>query len=72
MRGEFGEGNPWQYPMGQATRPVLEACGVICLNIERQEDVDSTIAAALTMAFQSEVAVAVLLSQKLLGAKKFA
>jgi sulfopyruvate decarboxylase TPP-binding subunit len=25
MRGDFGEGNPWQYPMGQATETVLEA-----------------------------------------------
>ena len=31
MRGDFGEGNPWQYPMGRATQPVLEAMGVICL-----------------------------------------
>ena len=25
MRGDFGEGNPWQFPMGQATQRVLEA-----------------------------------------------
>jgi sulfopyruvate decarboxylase TPP-binding subunit len=30
MRGDFGEGNPWQYPMGQAVEPVLQAMGVIC------------------------------------------
>ena len=29
MRGDFGEGNPWQFPMGQAVEPVLEAMGVI-------------------------------------------
>ena len=23
MRGDFGEGNPWQYPMGQAVQPVI-------------------------------------------------
>ena len=28
MRGEFGEGNPWQFPMGQAVEPVLKAMGV--------------------------------------------
>src|ERR1043166_4248765 len=38
MRGEFGEGNPWQYPMGQAVEPVLSAMGVICLRIERAEE----------------------------------
>ena len=34
MRGDFGEGNPWQFPMGQATQPVLEAMEVICLRAE--------------------------------------
>src|ERR1051325_2624951 len=29
MRGEEGEFNPWQVPMGQATRTVLEAMGTI-------------------------------------------
>jgi sulfopyruvate decarboxylase TPP-binding subunit len=71
MRGDFGEGNPWQYPMGQAVEPVLAAMGVICLRIERPEEVLPTAGAALTMAFQSGQSVAVLLTQKLLGAKKF-
>jgi sulfopyruvate decarboxylase alpha subunit len=71
MRGDFGEGNPWQFPMGQATQPVLAAMGVICLRIERPEDVTATMSAALTMAFKSGQAVAVLLSQQLIGAKPF-
>ena len=71
MRGDFGEGNPWQFPMGQATQPVLEAMGVICLRIERPEDVIATTSAALTMAFKSGQAVAVLLTQQLIGAKPF-
>jgi sulfopyruvate decarboxylase TPP-binding subunit len=71
MRGDFGEGNPWQFPMGQAVEPVLEAMGVICLRIERPEDVVPTVGAALTMVFQSGHAVAILLTQKLLGAKQF-
>src|SRR5438034_6390163 len=71
MRGDFGEGNPWQYPMGQAVEPVLQAMGVICLRIERPEEVVPTGSAALTMAFQGGSAVAVLLTQKLLGAKAF-
>jgi sulfopyruvate decarboxylase alpha subunit len=72
MRGDFGEGNPWQYPMGQAVQPVLEAMGIICLRVERPEDVIPTASAALTMVFQSGMGVAVLLTQKLLGAKVFA
>lgn len=71
MRGEYGEGNPWQYPMGQAVQPVLEAMGVICLRVERPEDVIPTAGAAMTMVWKSEQRVAVLLAQKLLGAKKF-
>src|SRR5437870_13272830 len=71
MRGDFGEGNPWQYPMGQAVEPVLQAMGVICLRTERPEEVIPTVEAALTMVFQGGNAVAVLLTQKLLGAKAF-
>jgi sulfopyruvate decarboxylase alpha subunit len=71
MRGDFGEGNPWQFPMGQATQKVLEAMGLIVMRIDRPEDVTPTVAAALTMAFQSGMAVAVLLGQRLIGAKKF-
>jgi sulfopyruvate decarboxylase alpha subunit len=71
MRGDFGEGNPWQFPMGQAVQPVLEAMGVICLRIEQPGEVLPTVGAALTMVFQSGQAVAVLLTQKLLGAKQF-
>src|SRR5207302_1575000 len=29
MRGEWGEFNPWQIPMGQGTKAALEAMGVI-------------------------------------------
>jgi sulfopyruvate decarboxylase TPP-binding subunit len=71
MRGDFGEGNPWQFAMGQATQPVLEAMGVICLRVERPEDVVATTIAAITMAFKSGQAVALLLTQKLIGAKPF-
>jgi sulfopyruvate decarboxylase alpha subunit len=71
MRGEFGEGNAWQFAMGQAVEKVMSAMGVICLPVERPDDVASTIRAAVIMAFKAEQSVAVLLSQKLLGAKKF-
>jgi sulfopyruvate decarboxylase TPP-binding subunit len=71
MRGEFGEGNPWQYAMGQAVEPVLKAMGVICLRVERPEEVVPTVSAAITMAYQAEQPVAVLLAQKLIGVKKF-
>jgi sulfopyruvate decarboxylase alpha subunit len=71
MRGDFGEGNPWQMPMGQAVEPVLSAMGVMCLRVDAPADVGKTVDAAATMVYQSGQAVAVLLTQKLLGAKAF-
>jgi sulfopyruvate decarboxylase alpha subunit len=71
MRGDFGEGNPWQFPMGQAVEPVLQAMGVIVIRVDTPDEVIPTVEAALTMVFQSGNAVAVLLTQKLLGAKAF-
>jgi len=71
MRGEYGEANPWQFAMGQAVEPVLAAMGVICMRVENPDDVIPTARAAITMVFQSGQAVAVLLTQKLIGAKRF-
>jgi len=71
MRGDFGEANAWQYPMGQATVPVLEAMGVTCLRADNPAEALATVDAALTMVFRAGRAVAVLFTQKLLGAKRF-
>jgi sulfopyruvate decarboxylase alpha subunit len=71
MRGEFGEGNPWQYAMGQAVEPVLKAMGVVVLHCTEPSDVVPVVTNALTMVFQAGQAVAVLLSQRLIGAKQF-
>lgn len=71
MRGDYGEINPWQYSMGQATQPVLEAMGCIVMSVDRPEDVKVTVNAAANMAFEANQAVAVLLRQKLIGAKSF-
>ena len=35
MRGDFGEGNPWQMPMGQTVQPILETCGFICMRVDQ-------------------------------------
>jgi sulfopyruvate decarboxylase alpha subunit len=71
MRGEWGEFNPWQIPMGQSAPAVLEASGAIVYRADTPEQVIPTVEAALQIAFQSRRSVAVLLSQKLLGAKSF-
>lgn len=71
MRGEWGEFNPWQVPMGSATPRVLEAMGVHVLRAERAEEAAATVEAAAALAFDSTVSVAVLLSQRLIGPKVF-
>jgi sulfopyruvate decarboxylase alpha subunit len=72
MRGEWGEFNPWQVPMGQGTPTILEASGVIVYRADRLEEVCPTVEAAILMAFQGRCRVAVLLSQQVIGAKRFA
>jgi sulfopyruvate decarboxylase alpha subunit len=72
MRGEWAEFNPWQVPMGAATPAVLHAAGVHVLRAERAEEAAEMVAAAAALAFDSQVSVAVLLSQRLIGAKDFA
>jgi sulfopyruvate decarboxylase alpha subunit len=71
MRGQWGEFNPWQVPMGQATRPALEAVGVKCFPVEHAEEVGETFVAAADIAFNSAVSAAVLISQRVVGAKGF-
>lgn len=71
MRGDFGEGNPWQMGMGQAVRPVLAAMDFVTLEVTRPDEVVPTAIAAVDMAFKSGQAVAMLLTQKLIGAKAF-
>jgi sulfopyruvate decarboxylase alpha subunit len=71
MRGQWGEFNPWQVPMGQATRPALEAVGVRCFPVDRAGEVGETFAAATDLAFNSRVSAAVLVSQRIIGAKGF-
>ena len=71
MRGEWGEFNPWQVPMGQNAQVVLETSGVIVHRVETPEDVYPTVEAALMLTFDSRRRVAVLLSQKMIGVKHF-
>jgi sulfopyruvate decarboxylase alpha subunit len=72
MRGEWGEQNPWQIPMGQACDAVLSAMGARVMRLERADDALDTIAAAAGLAFDGGQIVAVLVGQRLLGTKSFA
>jgi sulfopyruvate decarboxylase alpha subunit len=71
MRGQWGEFNPWQVPMGGAVRPVFEAMGVHCYPVDDAREVAPTFAAAANFAFASGVSAAVLISQRVIGAKEF-
>jgi sulfopyruvate decarboxylase alpha subunit len=71
MRGQWGEFNPWQVPMGTATRTVLEAVGVRCFPVEHAEEIGETFAAAADIAFNGRLSAAVLVSQRVIGAKGF-
>jgi sulfopyruvate decarboxylase alpha subunit len=71
MRGQWGEFNPWQVPMGQAVKPVLEAVGVKCFPVDRAEEVGEVFAAAADMALHGSLSAAVLVSQRVIGAKGF-
>jgi len=71
MRGEWGEFNPWQIPMGQATPDTLRLAGVRTLRLERAEEASATVTAAAKLAFGGYSAVAVLIAQRMIGAKSF-
>jgi sulfopyruvate decarboxylase alpha subunit len=69
MRGEWEEFNPWQVPMGSIVEPVLRLCEAEIMRVEVPEKVAETVGAAVRTAFDGDRAVAVLLSQKLIGRK---
>jgi sulfopyruvate decarboxylase TPP-binding subunit len=71
MRGEYAEFNPWQVPMGSTTERALQLCDFQVQRVDQAEAAAETVAAAIDMAYAGDVAIAVLLSQKMLGRKKW-
>ncbi|MGC1776756.1 MAG: phosphonopyruvate decarboxylase [Xanthobacteraceae bacterium] len=71
MRGEFGEFNPWQVPMGAITEDVLRLSGFLTYRADNADDVDQTVGAGCDMAFDGDLQVAILLSQRLIGRKQW-
>jgi len=71
MRGEHAEFNPWQRPMGLATRRVMEAMGITVHRANAADEVPDLVAAAIDSAFMAGESVAVLLSQRLIGRKQW-
>ena len=71
MRGEWAEFNPWQAPMGKASQAALELMGITVLRANKPEEVAETVRAGFDAAFEGGEPVAVLLSQSLIGRKKW-
>jgi sulfopyruvate decarboxylase alpha subunit len=69
MRGEWEEFNPWQVPMSRATEPVLGAMAVDVRRVEEPDGVGRIVAQGAEDAFGHDKGVAVLFSQKMIGAK---
>ena len=69
MRGEWGEFNPWQLPMGQSTARILESAGVVVQHVDDAARAGETVFAAAQMAFSACRAIAVLIGQRVIGFK---
>jgi sulfopyruvate decarboxylase alpha subunit len=67
MRGEFGDFNPWQVPMGSITEQVLRLCGFLTYRVEQPADVDPIVGSGCDMAYDGNLRIAVLLAQRMVG-----
>ena len=65
MRGDPGEWNSAQVPMGRAVRPVLDALGVSHLSIDRADEALDVVVSLAQMAFGTRLPVACLLPRRL-------
>ncbi len=71
MRGEWAEFNPWQVPMSMATEPSLNAVGVRTMRAQTTDELADIVGASAVEAYEADQQIAVLMSQRLIGAKKW-
>jgi sulfopyruvate decarboxylase alpha subunit len=71
MRGEWAEFNPWQVPMGKATPHAFEIMGVTVFRLDDPADAGEMASAAAALAYDSDQPIAVLISQRMIGRKKW-
>jgi len=71
MRGEQGEFNPWQVPMGENTARVLETMSVAVRQAGDPQTVAGHVHTAIGLAFETQGAQAVLIAQRVIGIKSF-
>ncbi|MBV9522606.1 MAG: phosphonopyruvate decarboxylase [Alphaproteobacteria bacterium] len=72
MRGQWGEFNPWQVPMGQNGGAALRLAGTHVYPVEEAGRIGETVEAAARLAFEGGLSVAVLIAQRIIGTKTFA
>ena len=72
MRGQWGEFNPWQVPMGRISEDVLRLTGNLVFPVEEPAAAGETVAAAARMVFEGPAGAAVLIGQRVVGVKTFA
>jgi sulfopyruvate decarboxylase alpha subunit len=71
MRGEWAEFNPWQVPMGTATPGAFELMGVTVFRINTPDEAGEVVSAAASLAYEGDQQIAVLISQRMIGRKKW-
>jgi sulfopyruvate decarboxylase TPP-binding subunit len=71
MRGQWGEFNPWQVPMGQNSGEQLRLAGTLVYPVDEAARVGETVEQAARMAFEGGLSVAVLIAQRIIGSKTF-
>ncbi len=69
MRGESGEFNPAQTPMGRAVRPILDALGLRHFTLNQGEGLEKVVMEAMDQCYSHLLPVGVLLSTVLTGGK---
>jgi sulfopyruvate decarboxylase alpha subunit len=69
LRGDLGEFNPSQVPMGQALRPIFDALNIPAYVLTQASEVTPVVDGALKLAFALEQPVAIMISTQLAGWK---
>ncbi|MCH7996790.1 MAG: decarboxylase [Chloroflexi bacterium] len=69
LRGELGEFNIAQVPMGRATRPILDVLGLPYYTLTLDENLDKVVAGALKLCYSSREPLALCLTPLLHGGK---
>ena len=70
VRGDLGEFNPAQVPMGQAQDDILASLRIPTFKIKREDEVEKLTEGALRLCYAAEGPVAILVTNEVAGWKK--